>query len=108
MKRGDLVTVSLPGAYGKPRPAMVIQSDMFAEHSSVTLLPFSSHVIDAEIIRVTVQPSEQNGLTKICQVAVDKAQTIPREKVGPTFGKINAKTLEVIERNLSLFMGIAK
>ncbi|MFC4487892.1 type II toxin-antitoxin system PemK/MazF family toxin, partial [Tepidiphilus baoligensis] len=26
MQRGDLVTVSLPGDYGKPRPALIVQS----------------------------------------------------------------------------------
>lgn len=35
MKRGDVVTVVLPGAFGKPRPALVIQSDLFADHPSV-------------------------------------------------------------------------
>ena len=34
-QRGDLVTVSLPGDYGKPRPALVIQSDLLAELESV-------------------------------------------------------------------------
>jgi hypothetical protein len=35
MRRGDLVVVSLPGDYGKPRPALVVQCDWFAEHPSV-------------------------------------------------------------------------
>ena len=29
MKRGDVVIVSAPGDFGKPRPAVVIQSDIF-------------------------------------------------------------------------------
>lgn len=37
MMRGDLVVVSLPGDHGKPRPALVIQSDLYAEHPSVTV-----------------------------------------------------------------------
>ncbi len=37
MKRGDLVTIALPGDYGKPRPALVVQSDLFSEHPSVTV-----------------------------------------------------------------------
>jgi len=28
MQRGDIVTVAAPGAYGKPRPAVVIQGDI--------------------------------------------------------------------------------
>ena len=30
MKRGDLVTIALQGDYGKPRPALVVQSDLFS------------------------------------------------------------------------------
>jgi mRNA interferase MazF len=33
MKRGDFVTIALQGDFGKPRPALVIQSDLFAAHS---------------------------------------------------------------------------
>ena len=41
-KRGDLVTVSLPGDYGKPRPALVIQNDLLNELDSLVLCPVSS------------------------------------------------------------------
>ena len=44
IRRGDLVTVALPGNYGKPRPALVIQSDLFEEHPSVTILPITSEL----------------------------------------------------------------
>ena len=36
MKRGDLVTVALQGEHAKPRPALVIQSDLFANLTSTT------------------------------------------------------------------------
>jgi mRNA interferase MazF len=29
MKRGDLVTIALPVDFGKPRPALIIQADLF-------------------------------------------------------------------------------
>ena len=35
MKRGDLITVAVSGDYGKPRPALVIQSDFLADTDSV-------------------------------------------------------------------------
>ncbi|TMJ14740.1 MAG: type II toxin-antitoxin system PemK/MazF family toxin, partial [Alphaproteobacteria bacterium] len=38
MNRGDLVTVALPGAYGKPRPAVVVQADRFNQLGSITFL----------------------------------------------------------------------
>ena len=39
MMRGDFVTIALPGDFGKPRPALVIQADQFREHPSITVLP---------------------------------------------------------------------
>jgi mRNA-degrading endonuclease toxin of MazEF toxin-antitoxin module len=61
MRRGDLVTVAAPGDYGKPRPALVIQSDLFAELPSVTLCLVTSDLRDAPIFRITVDPSSENG-----------------------------------------------
>ena len=57
MRRGDLVTVSLQGDCGKPRPALVIQSDMFSEARSKTVLPLTSTLIDAPLIRVQIEPT---------------------------------------------------
>ena len=48
MKQGDIIAVSLPGDYGKPRPAVVVQSDDFAHLHSVTVLPLTSNVLSLE------------------------------------------------------------
>jgi len=82
-KRGDLVTVSLPGDYGKPRPALVIQNDLLNELDSLVLCPVSSDLRRADF-RVTVEPSAENGLRQTSQVMVDKLSTLPRSKVGET------------------------
>ncbi|WP_216638485.1 type II toxin-antitoxin system PemK/MazF family toxin [Endozoicomonas arenosclerae] len=44
MKRGDVVTVVIKGDYGKPRPAHILQSDLFDQHPSVTVLPITSEM----------------------------------------------------------------
>ena len=72
MRRGDLVTVALQGEQGKPRPALIVQADHFAELASVTVLPITGALIDAPLLRVGVEPSAQNGLTKRSQIMVDK------------------------------------
>lgn len=107
MKRGEVVTIALPGAYGKPRPALVIQSDHFEAHSSVTILPVTSELRAAPLMRITVNPSEANGLRKVSQVMIDKAQTVPREKVGSVIGRLEDETLVAINRALAVFLGIA-
>lgn len=106
--RGDLVTIAMQGDFGKPRPALVIQANQFGEHSSVTVLPITSTLVAAPLLRVTIQPSVENGLQKPSQVMVDKATTVKRDKVGAAFGSINADALVEVERCLALFLGIAK
>jgi mRNA interferase MazF len=106
--RGDIVTIAMQGDYGKPRPALVIQANQFSEHTSVTILPITSTLVAAPLLRIAVQPNAENGLQKPSQVMVDKAMTVKRDKIGPTFGRIDADTIVEIERCLALFLGIAK
>ncbi|TAN48009.1 MAG: type II toxin-antitoxin system PemK/MazF family toxin [Methylococcaceae bacterium] len=108
MKRGDLVTIALQGDFGKPRPALIIQSDLFNEHATVTVLPVSSTLIDAPLFRVTVQPDETNGLQKPSQVMADKAVTVKRDKLGPVIGSVEDKIMLEVERCLAMFLGIVK
>lgn len=107
MRRGDLVTVALQGAYGKPRPALVIQSDLFADHPSVTLLPVTSELRATPLFRIRVEPSPENGLSVPSQVMVDKVQSVPREKIGPVFGRLGAESLLAVNRALAVFLGFA-
>jgi len=106
--RGDFVSIAMQGDFGKPRPALVIQANQFHEHTSVTVLPVTSTLVAAPLLRITVQPSAENGLQKPSQVMVDKAMTIKRDKVGPAFGRIDADALVEVERCLAVFLGIAK
>ena len=108
MRRGEFVTIAMQGDFGKPRPALVIQSDQFNEHTSVTVLPVTSTLVEAPLLRVTVQPSSENGLQKPSQVMVDKTMTVKRDKIGPAFGNIDADTLVEVERCLAVFLGVAK
>jgi mRNA interferase MazF len=107
VKRGDLVTIALSGSYGKPRPALIIQSDLFDEHPSITILPVTGELRETPLFRVSVSPNEENGLRKRSQVMIDKAQTVPREKIGETFGRVDDTTTLAITRALAVFLGIA-
>ena len=70
MRRGDLVTIVLQGAYGKPRPALIIQSDLFSAHPSVTIIPITSELRDTPLFRVPVRYGESTGLRKPSEVTV--------------------------------------
>jgi len=108
MRRGDFVTMAMPGDFGKPRPALVIQADQFEEHATVSVLLVSSALVAAPLLRITIQPSEGNGLQKPSQVMVDKAMTVRRDKLGQAFGRIEAEAMMEVERCLAVFLGIAK
>lgn len=107
MIRGDLVTVVLPGAYGKPRPALIIQSDLFQDHPSVTVLPVTSELRETPIFRILIQPNSENGLVKTSQIMIDKIQTIPREKMGEVIGSLGSKEMRLIQQALAVFIGLA-
>jgi len=108
MKRGDVVTVALPGDYGKPRPAVVVQSDHFNNtHASITVVPVTSTLVNAPLFRLAVEPSAQNGLRSLSQVMVDKLRTVRRERVGATIGVLEQETLTRVNRALALWLGIA-
>lgn len=105
MRRGDLVTIALQGDYGKPRPALIIQSDLFDEHPSVTVLPITSDLRPTPLFRVELAPTPDNGLRLVSQVMVDKTMTVAREKIGPVIGHADDATMVAVNRALALFLG---
>lgn len=107
MKRGDLVTVALQGDLGKPRPAVVIQSNLFSEHPSVAVLPVTSTLQAAPLFRIGIEPDAINALRQPSQVMVDKIQAVPRSRVGPVFGRLGDATMLAVDRSLAVFLAVA-
>ena len=107
MTCGDLVTVAVQGDFGKPRPALVIQSDQFDLHATVTVLLVSSLMVDAPLFRLTVGPTPENGLRAPSQIMVDKAMSVKRDKLGEAFGRLDDVTMVAVNRSLALFLGFA-
>jgi mRNA interferase MazF len=105
MRRGDVVTVSRPGDYGKPRPALVIQSELFDEHPSLTVLPITSHIVDAPLLRIAIGP--ECGLDRASQIQIDKAHTPRRERIGAVIGHVDDAILRAVNRALAVFLGLA-
>ena len=106
MKRGDLVTVAVSGGYGKPRPALVVQSDAFVLHPSVIVLPLTTELHDTPLFRVGVDANRETGLHASSQIMVDKATTVPRTKIGPRIGRVNSATMAAVNRALRGFLDL--
>ena len=63
MQRGDLVTVAAAGDYGKPRPAVIVQTDALPQkHASVVICQLTSELVDAPDFRISIEPKPENGL----------------------------------------------
>jgi mRNA interferase MazF len=107
ISRGDLVIVAAPGDYGKPRPAVVVQSNAIpASHASVVVCPMTSELVEADF-RVTVEAGPEIGLRVEAQVMADKPVTIRRERIGQRIGRLAAAEIARLNVALALVMGLA-
>jgi mRNA interferase MazF len=107
MKRGDVVTVAVAGDYGKPRPAVVVLTDLLNDtHASVVVCLVTSTVLEAPLLRLTVEPSPRNGLHQRSQIMADKLVTVRRDKIGARIGVLEEETMLGLSRALAFVMGI--
>ena len=108
MKRGAIVVVAARGAYtGKPRPALVVQSDLFnPTHQSVTICPITSDCVDAPLFRIPLPPGERTGLRIFSQIMVDKIVSVPRSAIAAEIGKCDTTELEAAEDALRHWLGL--
>jgi mRNA interferase MazF len=108
MKRGDVVTVAASGDYGKPRPAVIVQTDALpAGHASVVICQMTSECSDTPDFRVTVDPTEKNGLRVRSQVMADKPVTVRRERIGRQVGHLDDRDILRLNIALAFVMGLA-
>jgi len=107
VNRGDIVVSSSPGDFGKPRPALVVQSDLFnPTHASVVICPITSHLLDAPLFRLTISPSRENGLKAESQIMVDKITAVRREHIAKKVGKINETEAASVDRSLAIWLDL--
>jgi mRNA interferase MazF len=98
----------MQGDFGKPRPALVLQSDVFSDiHATVTVALISSEIKQAPIFRLDIEPNEANGLTRPSQVQIDKIMSIRSEKIGSVIGELNDVMMVRVNRALALWLGLA-
>lgn len=88
MKRGDVWTVAGgPDDAGKPRPAVILQDDAFDATASITIGPFTTHSVDAPLMRLPIEPSERNGLRAPSQLMIDKITTVSKRTLKRRVGR---------------------
>ncbi len=108
MKRGDIVLVIARGDYGKPRPAVIVQSDLFnPTHASLLVCLLTTELVNAPLFRLSLRPTAENGLLRLSQIMVDKLLAIPRYRVRDCIGAIDETSLLALNRSLALMLGLA-
>jgi len=108
IRRGDVVIVAAPGDYGKPRPAVIVQTDAFPEnHASVVICRMTSDIVDAPDFRITIEPGSETGLRERSQVMADKPLTIRRERIGQRTGRLPDADIARLNVALAFVMGLA-
>lgn len=99
---------ALPGDYGKPRPAVVIQSDLVAGTDSVLLCPLTTTLRQPSVLfRLDVDPVPETGLRARSQVMVDKISALRRDKCGAPVGRLDGGLLTQLDERLALIIGLA-
>jgi mRNA interferase MazF len=108
MKRGEIWTVAGGKDYaGKPRPAVILQDDRFDTTDSITICAFTTDPTDAPLFRLSVEPSESNGLRAGCRMMVDKITTVPKLRIGARVGRLADEDVVRLNRAVVVFLGIA-
>lgn len=107
IERGDIIICALNGDYGKPRPALVIQSDLFnPTHASITVCPITSHLIDASLFRIALAPNKLTGLTSSSQIMIDKIVSLKSEKITQKIGKLSCDEILKVDNALKLWLSL--
>jgi mRNA interferase MazF len=108
VRRGEIYTAAARGRYtGKPRPVLIVQDHRFDATASVTVCPFTTSPVEAPLLRLPIDPSDENGLDQPSQLMVDKVTTVPRSSLGDRLGKLRNDEFVALNRSLLVFLGLA-
>ena len=106
MRRGDIVTVALQGDSGKPRPAVVVQTDLLPPRAKLLVVPLSSNLDDAPLSRMIVAPTSESGLKHESQLMFDRLTSTRRDRCSNAFGRLDAAQIVELDFHLNLVFGL--
>jgi mRNA interferase MazF len=108
LSRGSIVSAVAPREFGKPRPSLIVQTDLLNPvHPTVAVCLLTTDLVDAPRFRVSISPSPQNGLRLPSQVMVDKIFALQRDKIGDVLGHLSESDMTLIDSALGYVLGLA-
>lgn len=96
-----------PDYAGKPRPAVILQDEAFDATASITICPFTTHTVDAPLMRLPIESSERNGLRAASHLMIDKITTVSRKKLESRVGRLSDEDIVRVNRAVVVFLGLA-
>lgn len=107
VKRGDVVIAVAAGDYSKPRPVVVVQSDVYnPTHSSIVVCPITSHFVESPLFRLTVSPDPSNGLRTESQIMIDKLVALRAGRIRKRIGTLRPSELRDLDRALRVWLAL--
>lgn len=109
VKRGDVVLMVVQGDLGKPRPAVVVQSDELGGATTTVLVcPMSSDVRESPRLRPVVEATVGSGLRVTSQIMTEKVAPIRRDRIRRAIGALDDEAIERLDRALMVVLGLAR
>jgi mRNA interferase MazF len=107
VRRGELWTAAGGRHYAsKPRPVLVIQDDRFDATASVTVCPLTSDPTEIPLLRIPLDPNDNDGSAAPSSIMLDKLTTMPRSELGQRIGKLSDADMVALSRGLVVFLGL--
>jgi mRNA interferase MazF len=101
-------TVSGGGDYaGRPKPAVLIQDDLFDATASITVCLLTCDPTEDPLFRLPIEPNERNGLNTFSRIMVDKVTTVSKAKLGSRVGRLHDEDVVRLNQALLVFLGLA-
>jgi mRNA interferase MazF len=108
VKRGEVWTQAGGSGYAsKPRPVLIVQSDLLAETESVVVCLFTSREGSPLSSRLPFEPDAENGLREPSDLMVDKIMAVARKKLDRRLGAVTAEDIDRVEDAMFLVLGFA-
>jgi mRNA interferase MazF len=107
VRRGEIWTAAGGGSFaGKPRPIVILQSDLYSETASVTVCGLTTDPTDAPDFRIIITPGVRNGLLQESRIMVDKIVTLRRSELGRRIGTLDHADIIRLDRAVVVFLGL--
>lgn len=104
LTRGDVVRV----AEGKPRPAIIVQSDRLPTPDRILICPLTSDLTQAPLYRLKILPDDGNRLIAASQLMIDRVGPARRERIDGVIGRLADADVDRLDVALAVMLDLAR